>query len=74
MLTMLVSTALTGLAAFLPVMFKKFLFAAIVVLGLVYGSGYDFASLKRSINGFANDNARSVTNNSNDGWGADSGY
>jgi len=55
-------------------MFKKFLFAAIIVLGLVYGSGYDFASLKRSINGFANDNARSITNNSDDDWGTDSGY
>ncbi|MFA6220593.1 MAG: hypothetical protein WC692_12575 [Erythrobacter sp.] len=55
-------------------MFKKLLLAGLIVLGLVYGSGYDFASLKRTINGAANDNARSVTNSSNDGWGPNSGY
>jgi hypothetical protein len=55
-------------------MFKKLLLASLIVLGLVFGSGHDFASLKRTITGMSNDNARSMTSNSNDGWGANSGY
>jgi hypothetical protein len=55
-------------------MFKKLLLATAIVLGLIYGSGSDLASVKRSITGAANENARSFTNGSNDGWGSDSGY
>ena len=55
-------------------MFKKLLIATAVVLGLIYGSGHDIASVKRMVRGAANENARSFTNGSNDGWGAESGY
>lgn len=55
-------------------MVKKLLLLTVIVLGLVYGSGHDFASLKRTINGMSNDNARGATAGNNGGWGADSGY
>ncbi|QKG72258.1 hypothetical protein [Erythrobacter mangrovi] len=55
-------------------MFKKLLLVGLIVLGLVYGSGYDFASLKRAITSASNENARAVMSKSNDGWGPDSGY
>ncbi|WP_341712591.1 hypothetical protein [Erythrobacter sp.] len=56
-------------------MFKKLLLAGLIVLGLVYGAGYDFASLKRTITSASNDNARAVMSTSDDDdWGPDSGY
>jgi hypothetical protein len=55
-------------------MFKKLLFATALVLGLIYGSGSDLTSVKRSILNVTNDNARGLTGASNDGWGPGSGY
>lgn len=55
-------------------MLKKLLLGVAVVLGIIYGSGSDLASVKRSILGASNDNARGFTAGSNDGWGEDSGY
>ncbi|MDG5748358.1 hypothetical protein P8Q88_09195 [Qipengyuania sp. XHP0207] len=55
-------------------MIKKLLLATAVVIGLVYGSGSDLSSVKRSIKSATNENARTVTAGSHDGWGADSGY
>lgn len=55
-------------------MVKKILLACAIVLGIIYGSGSDLASVKRSILGASNDNARGFTGGSNDGWGEDSGY
>ncbi|WP_282099667.1 hypothetical protein [Qipengyuania qiaonensis] len=43
-------------------------------MGLIYGSGSDLASVKRSILGVANENARNLTGGGNDGWGPGSGY
>lgn len=55
-------------------MLKKILIAAMVVFGLVYGSGSDFASIKRSILGAASENARGMIGATADDWGAGSGY
>lgn len=55
-------------------MIKKFLLVCAIVLGAIYGSGSDLGSIKRSITGAANDQARGMTANSNDGWSDASGY
>lgn len=55
-------------------MFKKLLIVTAVVLGLIYGSGSDLSSLKHSITGTSNENARGLTGNSSNGWGERSGY
>ncbi|MEZ5681391.1 MAG: hypothetical protein R3E14_08835 [Erythrobacter sp.] len=55
-------------------MFKKLLLATAIVLGLIYGSGSDLTSVKRSITGAANESARSFTAGDNNGWGSNSGY
>jgi len=55
-------------------MIKKLLLATMVVLGLVYGSGENLSSVKRMVTSASNENARGLTGNSHDGWGAGSGY
>ena len=55
-------------------MLKKILVAAVVVVGLIYGSGHDFASVKRALLGLAADNARDMTGAADDGWGSGSSY
>jgi hypothetical protein len=55
-------------------MVRKLLLASAIVIGLIYGTGHDFASLKRSILSASNGNARSMTANDGGGWGPDSGY
>ncbi|MBX7492013.1 hypothetical protein K3163_02180 [Qipengyuania sp. 1NDW9] len=55
-------------------MFKKLLLGAAIVVGLIYGSGNDFGTIKRHILSAANENARSVTHGDHNGWGDTSGY
>ena len=55
-------------------MFKKLLLFAVIVLGLIYGSGSDLATIKRQVTGAAHDNARNMTANDNGGWADTSGY
>ena len=57
-----------------PRMFKKLLLGAAIVVGLIYGSGNDFGTIKRHILSAANENARSVTHGDHNGWGDTSGY
>ena len=58
----------------IAVMLKKLLLFTAIALCLFYGSGNDFGSMKRHINGAMNDNARTVTAGDNGGWGNHSGY
>ena len=55
-------------------MFKKLLLGAAIVVGLIYGSGNDFASVKHQIMSGSNENARGLTAGDNKDWGSDSGY
>jgi hypothetical protein len=55
-------------------MVKKLLLASMIVLGLIYGSGSDLASVKSSILGAADGQARGVSASPNRGWGDDSGF
>ncbi|WP_374406734.1 hypothetical protein [Pelagerythrobacter sp.] len=55
-------------------MLKKLLFVAAAVIGLIYGSGSDLASVKRAMLGAANDNARGFTPADDGGWGSGSTY
>lgn len=55
-------------------MVKKLILLAVVAAGVMYASGYDFASLRRHIVGTANTNARGFTAESDGGWGDNSGY
>ena len=71
---MSVKRDLTNAPAIFSAMIKKLLLATMVVLGLVYGSGEDLSSVKRMVASASNENARGVTGNSHDGWGAGSGY
>jgi len=55
-------------------MFKKLLIGTAIVVGLIYGSGNDFSSLKQQITSSSKENARGLTAGDNKGWGSDSGY
>ena len=55
-------------------MLKKILVAAVVGVGLIYGSGHDFASIKQAMLGLASENARDMTGAADDGWGPGNGY
>jgi hypothetical protein len=71
---MSVKKHLTSAPAVCRIMIKKLLLATMVVLGLVYGSGENLSSVKRMVTSASNENARGLTGNSHDGWGAGSGY
>ncbi|QZD88627.1 hypothetical protein K3148_07010 [Qipengyuania aurantiaca] len=55
-------------------MIKKLLLGSLVVVGVIYGAGHDFSSLKRQINSASNENARHITVRDHKGWGDQSGY
>ena len=55
-------------------MFKKLLLCAIIVVGLIYGTGNDFGSLKQQITSSSNEGARGFTAGDNKDWGDSSGY
>ena len=55
-------------------MVKKLLLGAAIVVGLVYGSGNDFGSIKHQITRSSNEGARGFTASGNSDWGEDSGY
>jgi len=55
-------------------MIKKLLIASALVLGLIYGSGSDIGSVKRSITNASSDNARGFSGGDDSDWGAGSGY
>ncbi len=50
-------------------MLKKLILATAVVIGLIYGSGGDIASLKRAIAGAASENGRAYAGEDSGGWG-----
>ena len=53
---------------------KKLILFAAIGIGLLYGSGSDLGSIKRQITSASNDNARSITQGDDKGWGNKSGY
>ncbi|QZD86744.1 hypothetical protein [Qipengyuania psychrotolerans] len=55
-------------------MIKKLILFAAIGIGLLYGSGSDLGSIKRQITSASNDNARSITQGDDKGWGNKSGY
>lgn len=55
-------------------MIKKLLLATAIVIGLIYGTGNDFGTIKRQITGAMNDNARGATASDSRGWGNGSGF
>jgi hypothetical protein len=55
-------------------MLKKFLIVAVVGIGIIYGSGSDLASIKRTVLYAADENARGFTAPEDGGWGDDTGY
>lgn len=55
-------------------MLKKFLVLVAVALGLIYGSGSDLASIKRSILSASDENARGMTGGSDNDWGKGTHY
>ncbi len=55
-------------------MFKKILLGAAIVVGLIYGSGNDFGSIKQQITSTSNEGARGFTAGDDKGWGEESGY
>ena len=56
------------------VMIKKLFLFSVLGVGLVYGLGYDFGSLKRQILGTSQEQARGYTANAHDNWGGTSRY
>ncbi|MBX7458431.1 hypothetical protein K3152_09255 [Qipengyuania sp. 1NDH17] len=55
-------------------MFKKLLLGTAIVVGLIYGSGNDFGTIKRQITSTSNEGARGFTAGGNHDWGDESGY
>ena len=51
-------------------MVKKLILASLIVLGIMYGAGYDFHWIKHDVLELANGNAQDLTGNSGKGgWG-----
>ena len=53
-------------------MFKKLCLGVAVVVGLIYGSGNDFGSIKHDVQKAAKANGASVMGRDNGGWGPNS--